>query len=151
MSILVSINHFTRYKYDRPVTLGPQLIRLRPAPHCRTPVLNYSLKVTPAEHFVNWQQDPQSNWIARYVFPEKTTEFSIEVDFLAEASKVDGKPGAIRYSLAALKNIGASAVAAMVEERRAQIAVVVRALGHGPYLSAMLALTTMLSVSTFAT
>jgi uncharacterized protein (DUF2126 family) len=84
MSILVSINHFTRYKYDRPVVLGPQLIRLRPAPHCRTPVLNYSLKVTPAEHFVNWQQDPQSNWIARYVFPEKTTEFSIEVDFLAD-------------------------------------------------------------------
>src|SRR6476659_9597307 len=84
MSILVSINHFTRYQYDRPVVLGPQLIRLRPAPHCRTPVLNYSLKVTPAEHFVNWQQDPQSNWIARYVFPEKTDEFRVEVDFIAD-------------------------------------------------------------------
>jgi len=89
MSILVSINHVTQYRYDRPIGLGPQLIRLRPAPHCRTPVLNYSLKVTPAEHFVNWQQDPQSNWIARYVFPEKTTEFRVEVDFVADMQVIN--------------------------------------------------------------
>jgi uncharacterized protein (DUF2126 family)/transglutaminase-like putative cysteine protease len=84
MSIHVALRHVTRYCYDRPVSLGPQIVRLKPAPHCRTPVLSYSLKVTPAKHFVNWQQDPQSNYQARLVFPEKTREFCVEVDLVAE-------------------------------------------------------------------
>ena len=86
MSIHVALRHVTKYKYDRPISLGPQVVRLRPAPHCRTPVLSYSLKVTPEEHFINWQQDPQGNYLARLVFPEKTTELSIEVDVVADMS-----------------------------------------------------------------
>jgi len=84
VSIHVALNHVTHYRYDRLVALGPQLVRLRPAPHCRTRILAYSLKVTPAKHFINWQQDPESNYLARFVFPEKTDELRIEVDLVAE-------------------------------------------------------------------
>ena len=84
MAIHVALKHVTRYKYDRPVSLGPQVVRLRPAPHCRTPVLSYSLRVEPANHFINWQQDPFANYLARLVFPEKTTEFTVTVDLVAE-------------------------------------------------------------------
>ena len=84
MSIHVALNHVTHYRYDRRVSLSPQIVRLRPAPHSRTRILSYSLKVEPAKHFINWQQDPQSNYLARLVFTEKAPELRIEVDLVAE-------------------------------------------------------------------
>ncbi|KFL54718.1 IMP dehydrogenase [Burkholderia pyrrocinia] len=86
MSIHVALHHTTRYRYDRLVNLGPQVVRLRPAPHCRTPILAYSMTVEPAQHFINWQQDPFSNYLARLVFPERTEYFEVTIDLVAEMS-----------------------------------------------------------------
>ena len=86
MSIHVALNHVTHYRYDRLVNLAPQIVRLRPAPHCRTRILSYSLRVEPAAHFLNWQQDPFANYLARLVFPERTREFKVTVDLVAEMS-----------------------------------------------------------------
>ncbi len=86
MGTRVSLNHQTNYKYDKRVTLGPQIIRLRPATHCQTPISSYSLKVTPEKHFINWQQDALGNRLARVVFPEQTDEFKVEVDLIADIS-----------------------------------------------------------------
>ena len=89
MGIRVALHHKTVYQYDRLVTLSPQVVRLRPAPHTRTPVPSYSLRVEPVEHFVNWQQDPQGNFLARLVFPKPTREFSVEVDLTAEMTVIN--------------------------------------------------------------
>ena len=86
MSIHVALNHVTHYRYDRPVKLSPQVVRLRPAPHSRTRILSYSLCVTPADHFINWQQDPQANYLARLVFEKPTRELRVEVDLVPAMS-----------------------------------------------------------------
>ncbi len=89
MGIRVSLNHRTEYEYDRDVQLGPQIVRLRPAPHCRTPILSYSMKVVPEDHFCNWQQDPQGNYIARLVFQKPTKKFSITIDLVADMTSIN--------------------------------------------------------------
>ena len=84
MSIRIGLTHRTSYKYDRPVKMGAQVIRLRPAPHCRTPIVSYSQTIRPDDHFLNWQQDPFGNYLARVIIPEKTREFSVQIDLVAD-------------------------------------------------------------------
>ena len=89
MPIRVALHHRTTYAYDKLVNLGPQVVRLRPAPHCRTPVLSYSLKVVPEKHFINWQQDPHGNFLARLVFLEQTRKLRVTVDLVAEMTVIN--------------------------------------------------------------
>ena len=89
MAIRVALHHKTTYHYDRLVTLSPHEVRLRPAAHARTPILSYSLKITPEQHFINWQQDPYGNYIARLVFNEKTDILEIEVDLVADMTVIN--------------------------------------------------------------
>jgi uncharacterized protein (DUF2126 family)/transglutaminase-like putative cysteine protease len=84
MAIHVALYHKTHYTYDQAVGHGPHVVRLRPAPHCRTKILSYSQKITGGEHFINWQQDPFSNWNARLVFPDKMEELRVEIELVAE-------------------------------------------------------------------
>lgn len=89
MSIKVALEHHTAYDFARPVTVSPHLVRLRPAPHSRTPIEAYSLEVSPKEHFVNWQQDPFGNWVARLVFPEKVSRLEITVGLVADMMSIN--------------------------------------------------------------
>ncbi|MBF0583865.1 MAG: transglutaminase family protein, partial [Magnetococcales bacterium] len=89
MSIRVALRHRTLYHYDRLVSLSPHVIRLRPAVHTRTPILSYSLRVRPENHFINWQQDPFGNFLARLVFPDKTRSLEIDVELVAELSVIN--------------------------------------------------------------
>ena len=70
MAIHVALSHITHYRYDRLVKLGPQVVRLRPAPHCRTPIHSYSLRIEPDKHFLNWlafiyqfRRKPGTDWV----------------------------------------------------------------------------------------
>ncbi|WP_339067386.1 transglutaminase family protein [Teredinibacter turnerae] len=89
MTIRVAVHHNTYYKFDRLVNLSPHVIRLRPAPHSRTPIRAYSMKIKPETHFLNWQQDAFGNYLARIVFPERTNEFSVEVEVQADMTVIN--------------------------------------------------------------
>ena len=89
MAIRVALHHKTSYQFDRLVSLSPHEVRLRPAAHARTPVLAYSLTVNPEKHFVNWQQDPYGNYIARFVFPEKVRALDFTVDLVADMTVIN--------------------------------------------------------------
>ena len=89
MTIRVAINHYTRYRFDRPVSLSPHVFRLRPAAHGRTPIEGYSLRLEPKSHFINWQQDPFGNYLARVVFPEKARELSTRVELIADMTAIN--------------------------------------------------------------
>ncbi len=111
----VALTHKTTYTYDKRIGMGPQIIRLRPAPHSRTPVLSYSLSIEPKDHFINWQQDPFGNFLARIVIPEKTEKFSVTVDLVADMAVInpfdffveDGsKEWPFAYDAALLKELG---------------------------------------------
>ena len=105
MGIQIALNHRTEYRYQKAISLGPHIIQLRPALHCRTPILSYSLEVTPAEHLLNWQLDPHNNQQARLLFPQKTSEFVVDVNLVADLSPVNPfefflEPGVVDYPFA---------------------------------------------------
>ena len=89
MTLHVALTHRTAYQYDRVIGMAPQVIRLRPAPHCRTPILSYSLNIEPQLHFINWQQDPFANYCARVIFPEKADRFIVTVDLVADMGVIN--------------------------------------------------------------
>ena len=89
MTIRVAIQHTTTYDFDRFVNVAPHILRLRPAPHSRTHIHGYSLKVTPEDHFINWQQDPYGNHQARLVFPEKTKKLEFSVEVIADMTVIN--------------------------------------------------------------
>ena len=89
MSIKVALEHRTTYRFDRAIDIAPHVIRLRPAPHTRTPIEAYSLSISPANHFINWQQDPFGNYLARVVFPEKADELDVTVGLVADMEVVN--------------------------------------------------------------
>jgi transglutaminase-like putative cysteine protease len=89
MAIRVALRHQTVYRYDNPVIFAPHVFRLRPAPHSRTPIHAYSIKIAPQKHFINWQQDPFGNYLARVVFTEPASELHIDVEVVAEMTVIN--------------------------------------------------------------
>ena len=132
MAASVALEHRTTYRFERPAVLGPHLVRLRPAPHSRTPIESYSLSVEPAGLFLNWQQDPFGNHVARLVFPEPVRELDITVNLVQPGSTntdmnpADSEFGDFQRSLIPLGRFGdprdvAAAVAFLASSAARQI------------------------------
>ncbi|MFN8071304.1 MAG: transglutaminase family protein [Mycobacterium sp.] len=89
MAIKVALEHRTSYTFDRLVEVHPHVVRLRPAPHTRTPIEAYTMDVEPADHFINWQQDAFGNFLARLVFPNPTRSLTISVGLIADLKVIN--------------------------------------------------------------
>jgi uncharacterized protein (DUF2126 family)/transglutaminase-like putative cysteine protease len=89
VGIKVALEHRTSYTFDRLVLPDPHVVRLRPAPHSRTPIEAYSLTVEPADHFINWQQDAFGNYQARVTFTSRTQQVVITVGVIADMKVVN--------------------------------------------------------------
>jgi uncharacterized protein (DUF2126 family) len=87
--VRVLLQHRSRYIYPRPTTLGPHLIRLRPAAHARARIESYGLRVTsPGE--VRWQQDPAGNFVARAGWGEaRVPELEVAVELAVDIRPVN--------------------------------------------------------------
>jgi uncharacterized protein (DUF2126 family)/transglutaminase-like putative cysteine protease len=89
MGIKVALEHRTSYTFDRLVEVYPHIVRLRPAPHSRTPIEAYSLTVEPGDHFINWQQDAFGNFLARLVFPNRVRQLTVTVGLIADMKVIN--------------------------------------------------------------
>ena len=123
MGIHVALRHRTHYRYEKEISLGPQVIQLRPALHCPTPILSYSLEVTPAEHLLNWQLDPHNNRQARLIFQRKTRELGVEVNLVADLAPINPfdfflEPGVEQYPFAYAGDLARDLQPYLAAERR---------------------------------
>ena len=89
MSIKVALEHRTSYTFDRLVRVSTHTVRLRPAPHSRTPIEAYSLRIEPAKHYINWQQDAVGNFVASVEFLEPTRQLTFTVGLIADLKVIN--------------------------------------------------------------
>ncbi|MFT8550349.1 MAG: transglutaminase family protein [Acetobacter okinawensis] len=89
MSSHVTLLHRTCYRYDRPVSMGPQTIRLRPMQASRTPIESYGLHISPKGSQLRWERDSCGNDVACVGFSDRLTHFDIEVSLVADMTVYD--------------------------------------------------------------